>query len=266
MDLDGTTLQPDGRISDRLKAAVKRARQAGIHVILATGRMVKSAEPFWKELELSPGPLIAYQGAVVANMPSGEIVAHTLLPGDGAKLAVRWALDRELLTQVYVGSELWVSREDSRVRAYIEKNHIPAWVRDADEMLEWPEPPIKVLIQDEPEVLDRVRRELEPHLKDAPIRVFKSQPDYLELVHQDVGKAVGLRAAAEALQVPQAQVMAIGDAENDMDMLAWAGLGVAMGQAPEAVKQQANVVTGTIEQDGAAQAIERYALGMDVVN
>lgn len=266
LDLDGTTLQPDGRISDRLKEAVKRARQAGIHVILATGRMVKSAEPFWRELELSPGPLIAYQGAVVANMPSGEIVAHTLLPDGGAKLAVHWALERELLTQVYVGSELWVSREDPRVRAYIEKNHIPAWVRNGEEMLNWPEPPIKVLIQDEPEVLDRVRRELEPHLKDTPIRVFKSQPDYLELVHQDVGKAVGLKAASEALHIPRAAVMAIGDAENDMDMLAWAGLGVAMGQAPDEVKKAADVVTGGIAQDGAAQAIERYALGMEMVD
>ncbi|NMP22665.1 Cof-type HAD-IIB family hydrolase [Sulfobacillus harzensis] len=266
LDLDGTTLKADGSISDRLQAAVGKALERGIRVMLATGRMVQSAEPFWRELKLPPGLLVAYQGAVVADMPSGKLVAKTLLPDEGARAAVRWALDREMLTQVYVGTELWVSREDPRVRQYIEKNHIPAWVRTAEEMLQWPEPPIKVLLQDEPEVLDRVRRHLEPEVARFPIRVFKSQPDYLELVHQDVGKAVGLAAAAQTLNIPQQQVMAIGDAENDIDMLKWAGLGVAMGQAPDAVKQAAQVVTAPISEDGAARAIERYALGMPVVD
>lgn len=265
LDLDGTTLQADGQISDRLKKAVREALARGIRVILATGRMVQSAEPFWRELALPPGPLIAYQGAVVAEMPSGHIVAETLLPDDGARLAVKWALEQQLLTQVYIGTELWVSREDPRVRQYIEKNHIPAWVRSANEMLVWPEPPIKVLLQDEPEVLDRVRHALEPLIREFPIRVFKSQSDYLELVHENVGKARGLEAATQTLGILPSQVMAIGDAENDMDMLRWAGLGVAMGQAPDVVKAASDVVTASITDDGAALAIERYALGMDVL-
>lgn len=260
LDLDGTSLQPDGTISPRLKAAVGQAIERGVHVILATGRMVHSAEPFWRELDLPPGPLIAYQGAVVASMPDGQIVAKTTLPDAGARAAVEWALERDLLTQVYVDMELWVSREDPRVRQYIEKNHIPAWVRTTGEMTQWPEPPIKVLVQDDSAVLDRVRRELEPHLAGYPIRVFKSQPDYLELVHREVGKAVGLKAAAAALKIPQHRVMAVGDAENDLDMLQWAGWGVAMGQAPHAVKAAADAVTDTVEQDGAARAIERFVL------
>ncbi len=262
MDLDGTALQPDGTISERLKRAVGEALERGVRVILATGRMIHSAEPFWRELGLPAGPLVAYQGAVVAEMPEGRIVAKVTLPEEGARRAVEWAVDRGLLTQVYVGTELWVSREDPRVRNYIEKNHIPAWVRGPAELTDWPESPIKVLLQDDEAVLDRVRGELETLVAPYAIRVFKSQPDYLELVSEQVGKAVGLQAAAQSLNVPQSRVLAVGDAENDIDMLQWAGWGVAMGQAPEVVKMAADAVTQPVDQDGAAKAIERWVLEM----
>lgn len=264
MDLDGTAVQPDGRVSPRLKEAVRGCLGRGIHVILATGRMVQSAARYWRELELQPGPLIAYQGAVVAMMPEGRIVAQVNLPEAGAKLAVTWALDHDLLTQVYVGPELWVSREDARVRNYIEVNHIPAWVRGPLELTEWPEPPIKILLQDQAAVLDDVRGDLEALVAAYPMRVFKSQADYLELVSNEVGKAVGLAAAARILGVDQHRVLAIGDAENDIDMLEWAGFSVAMGQAPEHVKSAADVVTERVDEDGAAHAIERWVLEMGV--
>lgn len=264
LDLDGTAVQSDGEVSKRLKKTVATCLNAGIHVILATGRMVQSAEPYWNDLGLGEGPLIAYQGAVVAAMPHKKVVAEVLMPERAARQAVLWATKRQLLTQVYVGQELWVSREDARVRQYIERNHIPAWVRGEREILDWPEPPIKLLFQDRPEVLDGLRPELERQLAGHPVRIFKSQPDYLEVVHQSVGKAVGLARAADSLGIPQDQVMAIGDAENDIDMLRWAGFGVAMGQAAEAVKHSADAVTASCDEDGASLAIERWVLQTSV--
>lgn len=260
LDLDGTALKSDGTISARLKRAVHEVQERGVHVILATGRMVQSAARYWEELALGDGPLVAYQGAVVAMMPAGTVMHEILLPEEGAELAVKWALAQDLVTQVYVGRELWVSREDARVRQYIDANHIPAWVRNADALTLWPEPPIKILLQAEGPLLDRLRPELEELVRPFPIRVFKSQTDYLELVHQDVGKARGLAIAAGMLGVKAEEVFAIGDAENDMDMLQWAGFGVAMGQAPEAVKRAANAVTFAVDADGAAIALEQWVL------
>lgn len=228
--------------------------------MLATGRMVQSASPFWRDLGLRPGTLVAYQGAVVAKMPEEEILAKTLLPEDAAQHAVAWALQHAILTQVYIDRELWVSAEDSRVRHYVDAHHIPAWVRSGDELLEWPEPPIKILLQDEPTRLDQLRPALEAQLKGFPVRIFKSQPDFLEIVSGNVGKADGLSKAADALHIPQSQVMAIGDAENDIDMIQWAALGVAMGQAPAEVREAADRVTDSVDQDGAAKAIERWVL------
>lgn len=260
LDLDGTALRTDGTVSERLKSAVGGCLDRGVRVILATGRMAQSAERFWNELNLPPGPLIAYQGAMVIWVPDERVAAKVTLPDEGARRAVEWALQRDLLTQVYVGTELWVSREDVRVRRYIDANHIPAWVRGETEMTEWPEPPIKILLQDESAVLDKVRQELQPIVAPYPIRLFKSQSDYLELVHKNVGKSVGLDVAAKALNVSPERVLAIGDAENDIDMLKWAGLGVAMGQAPADVRAAADWVTDSVDDDGAAKAIEHWVL------
>jgi Cof subfamily protein (haloacid dehalogenase superfamily) len=260
LDLDGTALRRDGTISGRLKRAVARCQSQGTAVILATGRMPQSALRYWNELQLKPGPLVSYQGAMVSSVPDGRVLAKTALTDAAARLAVQWALERELLTQVYVGSELWVSREDPRVRQYIDANHIPAWVRGAVELTDWPEAPIKILLQDDSAVLDRLRPELEAQLAGQPVRVFKSQPDYLEVVHEKVGKAQGLQEVARILGVEQARVLAVGDAENDLDMLRWAGFGVAMGQAPDIVQQAADAITGTVDADGAAEAIERWVL------
>ncbi len=257
-------MRSDGEVSERLKEAVQECHRRGVTVMLATGRMVQSAIPYWRALGLGAGPLVAYQGAVVAMMPEGRIVQKTTLPQEGALAAVRWAIDRDLLTQVYVGQELWVSREDPRALHYIEVNHIPGWVRGPDEIMDWPEPPIKILVQDDGAVLDAVRGELEQVVAPYPIRVFKSQTDYLEIVHDAVGKAKGVAGAAQLLGVDQKQVLTIGDAENDLDMLEWAGMGVAMGQAPDVVKQAADAVTASVDEDGAALALERFVLQMPV--
>lgn len=264
LDLDGTAIMADGNVSARLKRAVDECLRRKISVILATGRMPQSAERYWQELSLPPGLLVAYQGAMVVQLPEGRVQAKITLTDDSARRAVQWALKENLLTQVYVGTELWVSREDPRVRDYIETHHITAWVRGPEQITDWPEPPIKVLLQDDPQVLDRLRGDLVALMQNDPVRVFKSQSDYLEVVHLTAGKSEGLKLAARALGITQERVFAVGDAENDIDMLRWAGFGVAMGQAPDSVKRAADAVTASVQQDGAAKAVEQWVLEMPV--
>lgn len=260
LDLDGTSVDKSGVMGSRLINAVAQAQKAGIRVILATGRMVSSARVYWKQLELGAGPLIAYNGGVISDMPGGRPLSRHPLPDGAARELVVQALEAGLLVQVYVGDELWVNREDDRVRRYVDTNHIPAWVRNSDELLRWPDPPIKLLLQSDSETLDRFRIQVEPHAAEMGVRVFKSQADYLEMVVDGVGKGPALAEVCQMLDIGRESVMAVGDAENDVDMLKWAGFGVAMGQAPDAVKQAARVVTEPIDQEGAARAIERYAL------
>lgn len=260
LDLDGTSVQPSGEIGPRLLKAVTDAQARGVHVLLATGRMVQSARRYWLDLKLNPGPLIAYNGGQAVTMPDESVIFRHGLSSEAAHFVVQKALEYDLLAQVYIGDEMWISREDSRARHYIESNHIPAWVRSGDEIFDWPQAPIKILLQADSTTLDQFRPVIEAHASDFNYRVFKSQQDYLEIVQQGVGKGPALQEVCQSLGIVSSQVMAIGDAENDIDMLRWCGFGVAMGQAPASVKRVARFVTDPIEEDGAALAIEKWVL------
>lgn len=260
LDLDGTLVGPEGMISAKVRTAVREATARGVEVVIATGRMVQSAAHYWGLLGLGTGWLIAYNGGVVAAMPDGVPLMRRLLPDGAARLLIGRALAADILVQVYVGQELWVSREDDRVRDYVDAQGIPEWVKRPADLFAWPEPPIKLLLQAPSAVLDRFREEIAAEAAELGVRVFKSQAEYLEMVPEGVGKGPALSAVAARLNVLADEVMAIGDAENDIDMLQWAGLGVAMGQAREEVRRAARAVTGSIGEDGAATAIEKYIL------
>ncbi len=260
LDLDGTSVQATGEVGPRLLQAIQSAQARGIQVMVATGRMVQSARRYWIQMQLRPGPLIAYNGGLAVSMPAATPIFRHGLSTEAATFVIRQALDHNLLTQVYIGDEMWISREDSRARHYIESNHIPALVRNGDDLLNWPEPPLKILIQADSDTLDQFRPTIETRDHALEFRVFKSQQDYLEIVRQGVGKGPALQEVARGLGVEASQVMAIGDAENDADMLLWSGLGIAMGQASDAVKRAARAVTAPIEEDGAAIAIEQWIL------
>ncbi len=260
LDLDGTAVQPTGEVSSRLQEAVVHAQALGTRVMLATGRMVQSARRYWLDLNLGPGPLIAYNGGHAVMMPQESTILRHSLSDAAAALVLRQALDHNLLAQVYIGDEMWISREDGRARHYIESNHIPALVRTGVDIFDWPESPLKILLQADPDTLDRFRPLIEAKALALDFRVFKSQPDYLEVVRQGVGKGPALEEVCRSLGLDASSVMAIGDAENDADMLLWSGFGVAMGQAPDSVKRSARAVTASVEEDGAALAIETWVL------
>ncbi len=260
LDLDGTSVQPSGAIGPRLLKAVTDAQDRGVRVLLATGRMVQSARRYWLELKLNPGPLIAYNGGQAVTMPDESVIFRHGLSSQAAHFVIQKALEYDILAQVYIGDEMWISREDSRARHYIESNHIPAWVRSGTDIFDWPEAPIKILLQADSAVLDQFRPVIEEPASALNYRVFKSQQDYLEIVQHGVGKGPALQEVCQRLGIVSSEVMAIGDAENDSDMLHWCGFGVALGQAPASVKRLARFVTAPIEEDGAAIAIEKWVL------
>lgn len=193
LDLDGTALQPDGTVSPALRAAVAACVERGIAVIVATGRMPQPAQYYWGALHLPPCPIIAYQGAMVIWMPDGRVESQIALPERAARRAVTWALEQNLLAQVYVGSELWVSQADSRVLQHIDPSHMSdvVRVRGPEALLDWPEAPIKVLLQGESAVLDRVRGELEGLMRWEPVRLLRSHADFFGTGPQAGGQIRG---------------------------------------------------------------------------
>ncbi len=260
VDLDGTIFAHGDEVHPRVLSALQQLVAAHVRVAIATGRTARSVELFRQRWALPAGPMICYNGAEVLDLPSGQRWFVDQLPDSAARRAMELVLAGGHLAQVYIGDGLWVTRDDPRVRAYVEANHIPAEIKPGPAILDWPEPPIKILIQDEPAALARLRDALAPWAAASGVRTVYSQADYLEVLPEAATKGRALARVAERLGIVQEAVAAVGDGENDAEMLAWAGWGMAMGGGHPAALAAADVVLPPVGEDGAAVGLERYVL------
>lgn len=254
LDVDGTLLDPWHRITPATAAAVARARSAGLHVLLASGRSARAMSAFMATLGLE-GPAVAFNGALTFRLAGGAIepLAETRLDRDAAVAAFEVARAHDVETG-------WFTLDGWRVAA-----------RDAgaaEEAALTGEPPIIepglpdgapaphklmciAITPAQTARLPSVRERLPPTVAS----VF-SHPRYLEIIAPGVDKSGAVVAASAALGLAPHELAAIGDAENDIGMLRAAGIGIAMGNAAPAVIAAADRVTDANDHDGAARAIE----------
>ncbi|GAB6159291.1 Cof-type HAD-IIB family hydrolase [Desulfotomaculum varum] len=258
IDLDDTLLNSRLEISQRNQEYIRRARQAGVQVTLATGRMYCSALPYARQLELNL-PLITYQGALVKEAGTGETLIHRPVPLELAREVIRLAQSRGYHINVYVNDTLYVAKLTPEAENYRRISGItPHPVGDLLAFLQ--EPPTKVLLVGEPEALNRLGQQMQQYFA-GRLHVTKSKPHFLEFSHPAATKGHALDTLARRWGLTPQQVIAIGDAPNDLEMLAYAGLGVVMGNALPEVKEKADYVTLTNDQDGVAEVIARFILG-----
>lgn len=258
LDLDGTTVNHDLTIAPRVMSAVQAAMRRGVKVTIATGRNVPSTRPFVERLGVN-APVICQQGGVIYDYRTEAVLHRVTLPHELAcELA---ALEREHPTwkavmyqddRIYVTDAAFFSRLDGLVGANVQA--VPDLCdvlarSDADKILFTVEP------DDAPAVLEWLRRYIGPRAT-----VVQSHARFVEVNPLGADKGSALQMLAADLGVPREQVMAIGDQGNDATMVAWAGIGVAMGNANEVTKAVADWVAPGIEDDGAAVAIERFVL------
>jgi HAD-superfamily hydrolase, subfamily IIB len=259
MDLDDTLLRDDWTISPRVVKAIQRAREQGVKITLATGRMPISARPYAEQLKLDV-PAITYNGAMIQQVLSGEILFRRVIPSPLASEIVQDVLQKGFYVQVYlkdrvVTSQLkkW-SRNYSRISSvHIEEADLPILLSEEPEGVE------KILLMAEESDLDRLAPSLGQRYGEK-VHITKSKSCFLEMIDCKVNKGVALASLAEKFGIAQKDIMAIGDSFNDLEMIKYAGLGVAMGNARREIREQANIVTATNQEDGVAQAIERYVL------
>lgn len=266
MDLDDTLLRDDYTISPRVLKAIQKAQAHGVIITIATGRMTISTRPYAEQLGVDV-PIITYHGAMIQQVLSGEILFRCVISSMLAAEIVEYVAKRGIYAQVYLKDRVVTSKlnEWSKVYAKIASVHIEE--ADLSVLLsEEPEGVEKILLIAEESVLDK----LAPILKQCygeKIHITKSKPNFLEITNCSVNKGVALAILAEHLGIAQEEVMAIGDSFNDLEMIQYAGTGVAMGNARPEIKEQANIVTVSNEEDGVAEAIERYILrdeGLDL--
>ena len=241
-------------LHERTLAALRRAHAAGLHVIVVTGRMVQSIRRAMAPAGLAD-PVICYQGAVVVDA-DGTWLRHEPIPLDLARETVAALADEGWSPNVYVDDELYVAADTPEVHRYSSLNKIPFHV--VGPLLDWLDaPPTKLVVVGDPGELDALRPRMEERFGDRE-HIAKSLPYFLEFAQAGVTKGAGLDFLAEHLGFTREQTIAFGDGENDIELVDWAGYGVAVGNAHDRVKALADFVCPPVTEEGVAQVLEAY--------
>ncbi|HEX8229894.1 MAG TPA: HAD family hydrolase [Chloroflexia bacterium] len=262
LDLDGTLFTDDLTVSERTRKAIPAAQERGVLVTLATGRMFTTAAKIAHDIGIV-APLICYQGALVRHNGTGEVLYHQTVPLPLVHEIISATEHHGLHLNIYLDDRLYVSRMTEGALYYSQINYgltlnevgdLHAWL-DAQGGLE----PTKLVIVTPPEQTDAVLDEFTRRYGDL-LQVTKSHPRFTEFTNKECSKGRALAFLAARMGVAREEVMAIGDGHNDLDMLQWAGYGLAMPTAPQAVLAIAHGVCLPLADDGAAEAIERFIL------
>lgn len=257
LDLDGTLLDSHSNLEPRAKEVICRVQEKGVGVTLATGRMFRSALPFARELNLHL-PLIVYHGALIKDPDSGKVIWQRLLSLDIVRILVQKARAYGLPFNIYLNDELYVEDVRPENEAYASQARVP--LHKVDDILTYlKSEPIKFVAVYHGRELDYLEEEVRRELGDR-VYITRSFPHYLEIINREASKARGLAILAQALGIKPAEIMVIGDSFNDLEMFRFAGLAIAMGNAPPAVQAAAHHVTGTNDAGGVAEALVKFIL------
>ncbi len=251
-DFDRTLVWEDGELHARTLATLRRAEDAGLHVIVVTGRMVQSVRRALEPAQLGE-PVICYQGAVVAD-GQGAWLRHVPIPLELAREGIAFAQGEGYVPNVYVGDELYVSELTEGSRTYGRYNKLE--VHAVGDMLDWlSEPPTKLVLVGDPGALDGVELGAKERFGER-MYISKSLPHFLEFAASGVTKGAGLDFLAAHMGFTPAETVAFGDGENDVELVEWAGYGVAVENAHDRVKAVADWVGPSAEREGVAQILE----------
>jgi HAD superfamily hydrolase (TIGR01484 family) len=254
LDIDGTLVDAHEHASAAVIDAVHVVLDAGVPVVLATGRSVVGIEPVIDKLGLGAGHCVASNGAVTFAYPPVQITSTRTFDARPAVELLLGRVPEALVAVEVIGAGYRVNRRfpEGEITGDI-------WIEPVDELVS--EPVTRVIIRD-PQSSAQEFLELAQAIGLHGINYFVGYTAWLDLAPAGVSKASGLSYVATLLGVPAADVLAIGDGRNDLEMLSWAGRGVAMGQSPPEVQASADDVTGSLDEDGAAVELARWFPGV----
>lgn len=265
-DMDGTLLNSKGMVSERNKKAMKKLLKKGVHVAIATGRIYTSAKIYAKYLGIIT-PVIACNGAIVKDLHDDKIIYERHIEPKECFRVFDLCKENNLYFHFYTADTFYAERIAYSSLKYYEWNKTMKEeeqiniqiIKDPYELVKhFDEKVYKIQINsDDLSLLEKTRSLLE---KMNTIEISKSWHNNIEIMDRGVSKGNAVKHLAASLGVKQEEVICFGDHENDISMLSYAGLGVAMGNGDEIAKQYADIVTDTNDEDGVAKVIEEYVL------
>ncbi len=254
LDLDGTIYDHKVHegIPPKIKKAINSVKEAGAVVTIATGRMFNSTLPFCSQLGLTR-PIICYQGALIGDPVSRRVLWEKPIPLDLARGVIRTVEEIGLSPYIFIRDRFYVRELTPRIEQYEKVLDIKAEiVGDLAEHLQ--EQPTKlVTVGEEPEISDVLPRVKETF--GSSISVIRTYDHLCEIGHPDGSKGKALGYLADTLGVDREEVIAVGDSPNDIDMIEWAGLGVAMASGSAEALEAADMVVNSVSEDGVADLL-----------
>lgn len=257
-DLDGTLLGEELLLRPRVLSAIEQMHERGVQGCIVTGRMYRAALPFVRQLQFT-APVVCYQGAAVIDPQTDEVLQDTPLPNAEALELEDYARQNGLHVQLYANDRYYCEQRNQYVALYAKISGVePIIVPSLPRQFETWDSTKAVMIA-EPEVILQHLPRVQQLCGDRAY-VTRSIAYFLEVMNSRVNKGKSLAIVARHLGIPLEEVMAIGDSWNDAPLLQTAGFGVAMGSAPPELREIADAVVADVENDGVAEALERYVL------
>ncbi len=257
-DIDGTILPYNADFSLNLKNCIKKLDDNGIKVILVTGRMHSSTLPIAQKLGLK-NPIISYQGGLIKDY-DGNTLYKANLDLNCAKEIINWARSENVHLNLYMGDKLYVENDNETIKSYIKGKFVDYTVCNFDNLkIENVNKLLAIDINDANRVTSWVKilKEKYPQLY-----IVKSTPYFCEIGSINAKKSVGVEFLCKQMGIKKEEVLTIGDQNNDIDLVKAGGIGVAMGNGTPELKECADFITDTVENDGFVRAVEKFVTNL----
>ena len=259
LDLDGTLNNDSKLITPRTRAVLMDLQQKNVRLVLASARPTPGLYKERDTLRITQfgGILMAYNGGQIVEASTGKVLYEKKLDMEAARNVLRFLETQEVTPILDNGREFFVTDPTGyKVEYECQNNRMKCnTVKNLADFLNFN--PNKILMSAEPAWLPSIQQTIRKILPEG-MAVVQTAPFYLEVIPEAIHKGVGLLRTCRALDIDPRETLAFGDAENDIPMLEAAGVGIAMGNAPQSVKAAANDVTGSNNEDGIAQWLEKY--------
>jgi Cof subfamily protein (haloacid dehalogenase superfamily) len=259
LDLDGTLTNNKKEITEHTLRTLIDAQERGVKIVLASGRPTYGIAPIAEKLELKKygGYILSYNGGEITNWQTGESMYENVLDADVLPYLYQCAKENNFAIVTYKDKYVLTEHPDDE---YVLKEAIlnVMETQKVENFLEAIDFPVaKCLIVGEATRLAVLEKEMYEVLKDR-MGVYRSEPYFLELVPKGIDKAQSLAVLLEKIGATKEEMIAVGDGFNDLSMIKFAGLGVAMANAQEVVRQSADYITLSNEEDGVAAVVEKF--------
>lgn len=256
LDIDGTILKKDYSLSERVKETIQKASSSGVKVVLATGRMYSATTFITEELGLDT-PVLTYSGGLVRS--SNEVFYEKMIPDNIARKVIKELKNFDIQLNLYLNDELYSETETPVLVKYCEDRKLDYIIKSFDE-IENIQANKLLAIGKTPEATAELLEYLQKKFPEDLV-IVRSLPTFCEIIAKDASKGKAIIFLADSWGVTANEIMAVGDQDNDIELLKVAGIKVAMGNATEGLKAIADYIAPSVDDDGLAVAIEKFILG-----